>query len=390
MYRLPLRLALAGTTVLGLASSAFAFEGADLLAKINKSYESSGASVTADNIAVDGGDVTMTGVTYKPPGADSKPVKIGDVNLSGVEEDDAGNYTIDEVKFPDIDSTQDKTTVKATGLTLSGVFVPATPGDKSLDSLAPFESANAGAISVSESGKEVVSLSSMEATATVREDESGVDYSWDVSGLKMDLSASPDPKTKEAVEKLGLQQVEGDVSLKSSWDQAKGTSTLENFTLDFKNVGKLNIAMSISGLTLDLIKQLEEASKEASANKDAAGLQFMGLIQQLTFDSAQIRFEDASITKRALDYAGQQQGVTGEQLAQSLKAMAPLMMAQLNLPDLQNAVSTAVTAFLDDPKSFTITAKPTAPVAFPMIMGAAMGAPNTLPQMLGATVTAND
>ena len=389
MYRLPLRLALAGTTILGFAGSAFAFEGADLLAKINKNYEASGAVVTAENIAVDGGDVTMTGVTYKPS-ADAKPVKIGDVNLSGVEEDDAGNYTIDEVKFPDVDSTQDKTTVKASGLTLSGVFIPATPGDKSLDSLAPFESANSGPITISEDGKEVASLGSMEATATVREDESGVDYSWDVHGLKMDLTNAPDPKTKDAIEKLNLQQVEGDVSLKSSWDQAKGTSTLENFTLDLKDVGKLNIAMSISGLTLDLIKQLEEASKAAGANKDAAGLQFMGLMQQLTFDSAQIRFDDASITKRALDYAGQQQGVTGEQLAQSLKAMAPLMMAQLNLPDLQNAVSAALTAFLDNPKSLTISAKPAAPVAFPIIMGAAMGAPNTLPQMLGATVTAND
>lgn len=389
MYRLPLRLALTGTTILGFAGSAFAFEGADLLAKINKNYEASGAVVTAENIAVDGGDVTMTGVTYKPS-AEAKPVKIGDVNLSGVEEDDAGNYTIDEVKFPDVDSTQDKTTVKASGLTLSGVFIPATPGDKSLDSLAPFESANSGPITISEDGKEVASLGSMEATATVREDESGVDYSWDVHGLKMDLTNTPDPKTKDAIEKLNLQQVEGDVSLKSSWDQAKGTSTLENFTLDLKDVGKLNIAMSISGLTLDLIKQLEEASKAAGANKDAAGLQFMGLMQQLTFDSAQIRFDDASITKRALDYAGQQQGVTGEQLAQSLKAMAPLMMAQLNLPDLQNAVSAALTAFLDNPKSLTISAKPAAPVAFPMIMGAAMGAPNTLPQMLGATVTAND
>ena len=67
-----------------------------------------------------------------------------------------------------------------------------------------------------------------------------------------------------------------------------------------------------------------------------------------------------------------------------------MMLAQLNVPELQNAVATAVSAYLDDPKSFTVSAKPSAPVAFPMIMGAAMGAPNTIPQMLGVKVTAND
>ena len=392
MKRISLRLALASSTFLALASSAFALDGDDFLAKINKGYEASGATVTADDISVDGADVTMTGVTFKPGGAEAKPVAIGEVSFSNVEEDDNGNYTVEEITFPDINSTQDKTTVTATGLTLSGVYIPADPAEKTVDSLAPFESANAGEIKISENGKEVMSLTGMEATATVREDETGIDYTWKASGLKADLTQSPDPKTKDAVEKLGLQTVEGDISLESSWELAKGTASISSFALDFKNVGKLNLALSVSGLTLDLVKQLEEASKQMNdpKTKDAAGLQLMGLMQQMTFDSAQIRFDDASITKRALDYAGQQQGVSGDQLAQSLKAMVPLMVGQLNLPDLQNAISTAVTAFLDNPKSLTVTAKPSAPVAFPMIMGAAMGAPNTLPSVLGVKVSAND
>ena len=69
--------------------------------------------------------------------------------------------------------------------------------------------------------------------------------------------------------------------------------------------------------------------------------------------------------------------------------MVPIMMAQLNVPDLQNQVSAAVTKFLDDPKSIEIKAAPASPVAAPMIMGAAMGAPQTLPQVLGVSVNAN-
>ena len=81
--------------------------------------------------------------------------------------------------------------------------------------------------------------------------------------------------------------------------------------------------------------------------------------------------------------------MTGEQFAQSLKGMVPIMIAQLNMPDLQNQISAAVTKFLDDPKNIEIKAAPAAPVAAPMIMGAAMGAPQTLPQVLGVTVNAN-
>jgi len=73
-----------------------------------------------------------------------------------------------------------------------------------------------------------------------------------------------------------------------------------------------------------------------------------------------------------------------------LKGMTPLMLAQYNVPELQNMVSAAVNTYLDKPGSFTITAEPANAVPFPMIMGAAMGAPNTLPKVLGVKVTAND
>ena len=91
-----------------------------------------------------------------------------------------------------------------------------------------------------------------------------------------------------------------------------------------------------------------------------------------------------------MDYFGEQQGVSGRQMAQSVKGMVPLMVAQLNMPELQNAISEAVSTYIDDPQNISISAEPENPVPFPMIMGAAMGAPDTLPKVLGVTVSAND
>ncbi|MNT53797.1 hypothetical protein D3C72_1909040 [compost metagenome] len=156
------------------------------------------------------------------------------------------------------------------------------------------------------------------------------------------------------------------------------------------------MSFGFSGYTLDFIKSMQETVKAQAANPNkeqadqAASLAMLGLMQQLSFINAEISFEDASITKRAIDYAASQQGMTSDQLAQTIKGMAPIMMASLNVPELQNMVSAAINAYIDNPKNLSITAEPEKPVPFPMIMGAAMGAPNTLPKMLGVTVTANE
>lgn len=390
--RVPFRLALAATTVLCLSGPAIALDGNAFLAQINKNFAAKGLALSAESVSVNGSDVTMTGVTFKPPGVDAKPIKLGDVSFAGVEEDQEQNYTADKVTFPDLNVTEDGATMTARDLSMSGLFVAANPDDMSLDNLAPVENIHSGPVVVRKDGKDIFSIEGMDLNSTVREDDSGIDSDWVVNAMKIDLPETPDPKARETIEKLGMQTIEGMIALKSSWEKEKGSIRMDALSMDLKNIGKLDVSLGISGFTIDLLKQINAVSKDMAdpAKKDASGLQIMGLMQQLTFDSARIRFEDASITRRTLEFAGSQQGVSGDQLAQSLKAMTPLMVGQLNLPDLQASITAAATAFLDDPKSLTVTAAPSAPVALPVIMGAAMGAPNSLPTVLGVKVSAND
>ncbi len=86
----------------------------------------------------------------------------------------------------------------------------------------------------------------------------------------------------------------------------------------------------------------DTSKPDASA---AQGMAMMGLMQQLSFQKATIRFDDASITRRLLDYFGTQQGMTGDQMAKSLQGLIPIMMAQANMPDLQNQVVEASNAY---------------------------------------------
>ncbi|MBB4573765.1 hypothetical protein [Rhizobium lentis] len=388
------RLMLSGAAFFSLAGSAFALDGADLLKKINAAYEAQGGTISADGINIDGTTVTLKNVTVKPTGGESLP--IGEVTLSGVEEDEDGGYYIEEAAFPDINKTGDGVTVTAQELTLGGISVPATPGGDTLDGMMLYETAHTGPLKVVKDGTEVFSVLQSDMNLTLREDESGFDFDGAFKSMKADLTKTDDPKSKDAIEKLALQHVQGDITMKGAWELGPGTIDVSEIGFDLTNIGKLNLGFKISGYTMPFVKSMQDAMKESEANpnkeqaQQALGLAMLGLMQQLSFEGAQVRFEDASITKRALDYAGSQQNMSGKQMADSLKAMTPIMLAQLNIPELQNAVSAAVNTFLDDPKSLTVKATPEKPVPFPMIVGAAMGAPNTLPQVLGVKVSAND
>ncbi|THK39836.1 hypothetical protein EHS39_01335 [Ensifer sp. MPMI2T] len=391
-----IRLMMASAALLTLAGPVFALDGADMMKKLDAALSANGSSIRFDKADVNGDVVTVTGVKLQTAANPGEALNIGVVTFEGVEESENGGYYSETVTFPDINVSQDGSSFSARNLSIGGLSIPGNPSGDTINDILLYETAGTGPIAVNVKGKDVFTAESTEANLTRQENDAGFDFDATLAGLKADLSDVEDAKAKEAIEKLGLTKLDGEVTMKGSWELQSGNVALDEYALDFKNVGRLNIAMDFSGYTLQFMKALQEATKAAEANPNkeeasqAMGLAMMGLMQQLTFNSASIRFDDASITKKALDYAGSQQGVSGDQLAQSLKGLVPIMMAQLNIPELQNQVTAAVNAYLDGPKSLTISAKPEKPVPFPMIMGAAMGAPNTIPSVLGVKVTAND
>ncbi|MBB4570161.1 hypothetical protein [Rhizobium leucaenae] len=388
------RLMLSSAAILSFASSAFALDGNDLLKKINDAYPQQSGSIAAESIDVSGTTVTLKGVSVKPAGA-ADGIKLGDITLTGVAEA-GGGYTVDQVAFPNVATTKDGVTIAASDLKMNGVEIPADVTKGDLDSLLFYKSAHAGSLSFTQDGTQVFAIANADATLNKRADKSGLDFDTEVNGVKVDLSKVDDPQAREAISQLNLQQLDGKIAMKGSWEMAPGKIDITEYSFDFKDVGKLDIALSLSGYTPAFAKSLQDALKTVRSNpnqqdaQQSAGLAMLGLLQQLTFNSAQIRFDDSSITSRALEFAGKQQGVSGKQLADTLKAMTPIMMAQLNIPELQNAVSAAVTAYLDNPKSLTVKASPDKPVPLPMIIGAAMGAPQSIPQVIGLKVSSND
>jgi hypothetical protein len=383
---------LASTTFLSFASSAFALDGADVLAKINALYALQGGKVEAASTAVDGANVTLTGVTVSVSG---QAFPIGDVTLQNVEEGD-DSYSIETIAFPNINTTKEGVTFTASDIAMGGVNIPYEPKAGTIESMMLYESISSGAMTATKDGKQIFALEGVEANLTTAEDKSKFDFDATVSGINVDLTSAPDPKAQEAITALGLQTVKGEVTMKGSWTLADGKFELSEYAFDFENVGRLDVKFSLSGYTLDFLKAMQDAVKASETNPDkqagqqALGMSMMGLAQQLIYNGASIRFDDAGITAKALDFAGKQQGVDGKQMAQSLKGMMPMMLGAMNMPDLQEQIEAAVGTYLDDPKSLTVSANPAQPLPAPQIMGAAMGDPANLVKTLNVQVTAND
>lgn len=387
-----MRLLMAGTGLLMMAGPAFSLDGADLVAKINAAMGLPDNPLAAKTIDVRGSTVTLRDATYKPVPT-GEAMSLGDITLEGVVED-GGAYTIEKVLFPNVNVREDKTTVSIADISMTNVTVPADVTGDTLDSVLLYEEASSGLMEVTFDGKPVFSVESSVSTTEIAEDQSSVGFAMEVSGIAADLSTVEDPKSREAIEAMGVTSLNGSMSLSGSWQLEDGLVDIDDYNFAFDDIGKLAMAFSISGYTMDFVKAAAETSNAMQENgskesQDAAGLAMLGLMQRLTFNSAEISFDDDGITNRALDYAGKEQGITGEAMGEMLKAMTPLMLAQYNVPTLQNMVSEAVNSYIDNPGNLIITAEPENPVPFPMIMGAAMGAPETLPDVLGVTVEAN-
>ncbi|MEA3535315.1 hypothetical protein [Rhizobium sp. CC-YZS058] len=398
LHRRPAALRLwAGAAALALASPAFALDGEDVATKLKAAYHTTGGEIVYQAAETDGDTVLLKDVTLKAPtGSKPESLHVGDVTLSGVEERDDGGYRVETLSLPDVDMKDKGTAFTVEGMEIGGLQIPGNPNGTTLDDLLLYETAGTGPIAITIDGKPFMSIAKSEATLSRKDGDKGFDFTTTISGLSADLSGAKDAKSKDAIEKLGLETINGTVAIDGSWELESGRMAISDYSMDFDKIGKLAFAFDMSGYTMPVVRQMQDAAKAAEANPNkeeanqALGLSMLGLMQQLNFTSAEIRFEDKSITKRLLSYFGAEQGMSGEQFGQSIKGLVPIMMAQLNMPDLQNQVTAAVNAFIDDPKALTIRAEPAKPVPLPMIVGAGMGAPATLPSVLGVTVKAND
>lgn len=380
---------LAAIIICGTAS-AHAADPNDVAARLKAAFSNQGLDLAWKSVSGNDSSMILSGVTAGVPGS-THPAIIGDITLTGISEENGG-YLISKVTMPDYQASEAGKTFDVMGIELSGLKLPKADDDEAAGILL-YDHARVQEITVKSDGKTVFDASNCHVDVTPPDGGKPLKFAGAADRFTADLAATNDPKARAVIQALGYETIDGTLDMAGSWSPADGRVTLDKYEVAVKNAGTLAIGLDMSGYTRDFLKSLHRIRKEMAAHPEkhdsAQGLVLLGLLQQLSFTSAKISFTDASLTGKVIDYLATKQHMRREDIINQAKAILPFALAKMNNPEFSAKVTAAVSKFLDDPKSLTITAVPPAPLSLGILMAGAMAAPKQIPEQLGITVTAN-
>jgi len=337
--------------------------------------------------------MVLEGVKIGPKGAE-KPAEIGKLSFEGIAED-AGAFDIDSIRTEPYSTTEDGATVSIGPISVTGVKLPAAGDTTAMSSILFYDGLEAPSFSVKVADKTAFSMENLAITVTEPADGKPMEFSGGAEKFSADLTLVEDAQSKAVIEALGYQTINGDFEMNGSWNPADGKMEIAQYDITVENAGTFGMTTDIGGYTTDFIKSLRDMQKQmaeapAGGDNSAQGMAMLGLMQQLTFNSASIRWDDDSLTGKVVDYVAKSQNMKPEDIKNQAKAIVPFLTGQLNNPELSGQITAAVNKFMDDPQSIEVAAAPAAPVPFAQIMAAGMSNPLDLTKTLGLTVTANE
>ncbi len=387
------KLALSTFLIAAASGVGHAQDATAVVERFKQLMEMQGIKLSWSSVSGDASAIVVEGLKVGPASAE-KPAEIGKVTFQGVTEANGG-YLIESVSTEPFTMTEDGMTISASPFSLTGVKLPATTSTDPIASLLFYDGAELASFSVKKGDKTAFAMENLSAEITPPVDGKPMAFTTAAEKFTADLSLIEDPQSKAAIDAMGYQTINGFFEAEGSWQPTDGRLGLSKYDISVANAGTFGMTFDLGGYTPDFIKSMQEMQKKmaeqpAGADNSAQGLAMLGMMQQLTFHSASLRWDDDSLTGKVLDYVAKMQSMKPEDIKNQAKAIVPFLTAQLNNPELSSQISAAVNAYLDQPKSLEISAEPPAPVPFSQIAASGMSTPLDLPKTLGVSVTANE
>lgn len=373
-------------------NAAFAQDATAVAERLKSVLAGQNVTLGWSSVTGDASEAVLEGATIALAG-EGKPLSIGKLTLSGITEENRG-FKIETITTEPYSLNEGPTKVEVSPLTIGNVTLPATDSTDLMASFLMYETANLDNVSVKIGDKQAFQMTNFAAEVTPPADGNAMEFTGSAEKFTADLTLVEDPQSKAAIEALGYQNISGDFQMEGTWQPTDGRMALSSYDITVDNAGTLGMTFDLGGYTVEFLKSVQELQKKMAAQPEgtdnsAQGLAMLGLMQQLTFNGATVRFDDDSVTNKVLEYLAKQQNMTAKDIANQAKAIVPFLMMELNNPELSTQVTAAVTAYLDAPKSIEIAAKPASPVPFALLAASGMSNPKDLPKTLGLTVTAN-
>jgi hypothetical protein len=159
------------------------------------------------------------------------------------------------------------------------------------------------------------------------------------------------------------------------------------FTVTARDMGSLGIKGAVADIPVDAYNALMQAQQDGeTADLDVYGPELAGVV----INGAALRFEDASILGKLLPLIAASQGMDEKTMVASIPPTLQLMLVQMQNEAFTAQAVEAVTRFLADPKSITISLKPPERLTVSDFTALDQTKPGEAISRLGLTVTAND
>ncbi|MDR3372499.1 MAG: hypothetical protein P4L98_02110 [Ancalomicrobiaceae bacterium] len=332
--------------------------------------------IKQEEVTGDDAKFTLQGVTITA-GPKDQTATVEGITFIGAKPTDDGGISADEIDVEGFDVSDKEGGLSLGTLTIKNVVLPA-PANATKPGAFKFDTVDAGEI---EFGDEKLTIPVESIAISASDYVDGIPHKgkFELKGMVVPIK-DDDPKMAD-VKDLGYKEFAIDAVFASSWDDKAGKLVFDKWNISAKDVGSVTLSISLGGVTPEVVKQLRAAKDDPNAA--------MALAAGVSIESATLRIDNASLFERALEATAKKQGVPKDQLVQQAGVMVPMLLSAIQNPDFEKKVGDAVAAFLASPKSLTATVSPSQPVPVAQIIGVAGAAPQTLPTVLGADVTAN-
>jgi len=370
----PLRLGAAGAVILFSANLAFAAPDAKAIAdSLVAAATATGGSASYESAAAKGEDVVITNFKATQRG---ETLTVPALIVTAPAPREKGGFTSARVSFDQVSGKADGKSVSwQTGAADDVIFL--TPDEiKARAMVRPFRSVKVTGIS----------LGLGEGQTPVTIDEAASDFGEVVEGAprgfamrvgKINVGAdqlAAVPSYKHVLDLLGYKDFVISIASEGGYDDKTDTLTLKSLAIDTADVGTVEISGTFSGMPIGRI-----ATTGDSVGKTA----------HAKLDNVQVNFRNSGIVERVLKMQAEATGSTHDEVVEQATAAVAVTFILAGNLEFGEKISTAIGAFLADPQSLTFTAAPAAPVTFGQIFAAAVGARETLPDLLGVDVKAN-
>jgi hypothetical protein len=194
------------------------------------------------------------------------------------------------------------------------------------------------------------------------------------------------PDATAALTQLGYRQLQFDGDGTVRHDRASGAYG-NTGKLTLADGGTLSLSYTLAGLTDGAMRRIALPFLRAGED-EAATLEFTAALDAVTLTGATLRYDDALLVRRLVDWWAQQQGMPVAVVAQNLADAAAENVRAVD-PSLAEPARTAVRAFLLNPRAITVKVSPPQPVGLGRLLRFDAGADATVPG-LGVTIEAGE